>query len=272
MTFKSICDLSIDIYDKILPNLPRDIGIVYGIPRSGMLPASIIATAIGAELGILGGMPCFGERKKNIVLPQRMKILLVDDSIHTGKAMLKATQVLGLDESCYYTCAVYVHSKSKHLIDYYAEVLDNGRIFQWNFSGIKATKDYCWDMDGVICTEPAIYDDDGENYRNEILNVVKPLLLPQVRIKAIVTNRMEKWRNDTETWLSKYGVQYDQLIMQPFSTATERRQNSTPEEFKARHLISLNGTLFIESHDVQAKRIAFLSKRPVLSIESMQLF
>lgn len=272
MDFKSINDLSKDICDKILPNLPRDIGIVYGIPRSGMLPASILATALGAELGVLGGMPAFGARKKNIVLPEQKNILLVDDSIHTGKAMLKATELLGVDKSAYYTCAVYVHSKSIDLIDFYADVLDNGRIFQWNFSGVKATKNYCWDMDGVICTNPAVYDDDGENYRNEILNGVKPLYLPQVKIKAIITNRIEKWRTETEAWLNRYGIQYEQLIMQPYSTAVERRQKSIPEEFKAKYFEELNGTVFIESHDVQAKKIAALSKRPVLSIESMKLF
>ena len=39
MIFRSIKDLSRDIREKLLPALPRDIGIVYGIPRSGMIPA-----------------------------------------------------------------------------------------------------------------------------------------------------------------------------------------------------------------------------------------
>lgn len=272
MEFKSISQLSKDIYDKILPNLPRDIGIVYGIPRSGMLPATIIATAIGAELGILGQSPYFGERKKNITLPKREKILLVDDSSHTGNAMLNAIDSLRIDKSLYYTCTVYAHSKSKNLIDFYAEVLDNGRIFQWNFAGIGATKNFCWDLDGVICTDPKVFDDDGENYRNEILNMVKPLHLPQVKVKAIITNRIDRWRNETETWLNKYGVQYEHLIMQPYSTAVERRLKSTPAGFKASHFLSLNGTIFIESHDATAKMIQSISNRPVLSIESMKLF
>ncbi len=271
MEFKSICDLSRDIFDKILPNLPRDIGIVYGIPRSGMIPASIIATALGAELGILGGIPSFGERKRNINFSERKKILLVDDSIHTGKAMVSASKILGGDRSLYYTCAIYAHSKSKHLIDFYAEILDDGRIFQWNFTGIGATKYFCWDLDGVICTNPIVFDDDGEEYRNEILHGVKPLYLPHVKIRAIVTNRIERWRNETESWLGRHGVQYEDLIMQPFSTAKERRIKSTPEEFKAFHYVSLNGSLFIESHDVLAKKINNITNRPVLSVESMKL-
>lgn len=272
MIFKSISDLSNDIFEKLLPNLPRDIGVVYGIPRSGMLPATILATSLGVDLGILGGQPSFGERKKNIVIPKGSKILLVDDSIHTGKAMLKASMLLKHDRSHYYTCAVYAHSKSIHLIDFYADVIDNGRIFQWNFTGIKATKNYCWDMDGVICTNPSVLDDDGEIYRNEILNCVKPLYIPQVIIKAIITNRIERWRTETEAWLNRYGIQYEQLIMQPYATALERRKNSTPEAFKAKNFLEQNGTIYIESHDNQAKNIAKLSGRPVLSIASMKLF
>jgi uncharacterized HAD superfamily protein len=186
--------------------------------------------------------------------------------------MLKASALLGINRSLYYTCAIYAHSKSIKLVDFHADILDNGRIFQWNFSGIKATQRYCWDMDGVICTDPEVYDDDGDGYRNEILNCVKPLYLPQVRVKAIVTNRIERWRTETEYWLRMYGVKYDNLIMQPYASSIERRNKSSPEEFKAKHFSELNGDVFIESHDKQAKKIADLSGRPVLSIESMNLF
>ena len=42
MQFKSVADLSDDIV-RWLPRLPRDIDLVVGIPRSGMLPATLIA-------------------------------------------------------------------------------------------------------------------------------------------------------------------------------------------------------------------------------------
>lgn len=272
MRFKSLRDLSVDIQFRLLPQLPRDISIVYGIPRSGMLPATIVATALGAKLGIIGGVTFFGSRLKHKVLPEGGKTLLVDDSIHTGKAMAEARGLLRNNRPIDYTCAVYAHSQSLNCVDYYAEVLDEQRIFQWNFTGIKATEGYCWDMDGVICTNPTVFDDDGEAYRNHILNEVKPLYLPQVKVKAIVTNRIERWRRETETWLRRYGVQYECLIMQPWATAAERRAGSSTEEFKARHFTEMDGTAFIESHDDQARRIATLSGRPVLSIESMRLF
>lgn len=272
MRFKSLSDLSVDIQVKLLPQLPRDVGVVYGIPRSGMIPATIIATAIGAKLGTLGGASYFGSRQKHRVLPTGAKVLLVDDSSHTGKAMAAASAALRRERVDHYTCAVYAHTNSSSRLDFYAEVLDDGRIFQWNFTGVKATERFCWDMDGVICTNPTVFDDDGDGYRNHILNEVRPLYLPQVMVKAIVTNRLERWRSETETWLHRYGVQYRELLMQPYPTAAERRQKSRAEEFKVRHFIERDGSIFIESHDRQAQTIAALSRRPVLSVESMQLF
>ncbi len=237
-----------------------------------MVPATIVATAIGATLAVVGGQPTFGSRIKHKVLPEGGKALLIDDSIQTGKAMSAAISSLGSERVIDYRCAVYVHSLSLYSVDFFAEILDGPRMFQWNFNGIRAAQDYCWDLDGVICTAPTVYDDDGEEYQHHILNEVRPLYLPQVKIKAIVTNRIERWRHETETWLRKFGVQYEQLLMQPWSTAAERREKSLPAEFKARHLVDLGASAFIESHDGQARRIAAISGRPVLSIESMRLF
>lgn len=267
MNFRSIKDMSVDIRNHLIPKLPDDIGIVYGIPRSGMLPASIIATTIGADLASVGSEPTSGERKK---LSNRNgdKILLVDDSIYGGGAMYNALRKL--NKECL-TCVVYAHPKSIDKVNYYAVELDGPRFFEWNFTGIKATENYIFDMDGVICEDPKVFDNDGKEYEDEIKRV-KPLYLPQVKVKAICTNRIERWRPQTEEWLRKHGILYDQLIMQQFPTAVERRKHSNPGHYKARHYKNIDAEVFVESHDWQAEIIASLSKKPVLSIESMRLF
>jgi orotate phosphoribosyltransferase len=268
MNFRSIADLRSDIKNYLLPNLPRDVGMVYGIPRSGLLPASIIATALGVDLGMVGGPPLNGVRKDLFVLPKGTKSLLVDDSIFGGGAMRSALSVFRRE--CY-TCAIYAHPKSKHMVNFYAVELPGPRFFEWNFTGIKATEDYMFDMDGVICEDPRVFDDDGSKYQAEIKRV-KPLYLPQTKIKAICTNRIERWRPETEAWLKQHGVVYGQLIMQPFATAVERRNQSDPGKYKAAHYSKSDATVFVESHDRQASTIASESKKPVLSIESMKLF
>jgi len=218
MIFKSINDLYCDIINKIILQLPRDIGFVYGVPRSGMLPATIISTILGVKCGLLGSQAQIGARGENIAL-------LVDDSMHKGGAMLKAKKIMDTYNIEYYSCAIYTYSAASNLVDFYAELNDNKKIYQWNFSGIKATKMFSWDLDGVICTNPSAYDNDGVAYQNEIISGIKPLFLPQVKIHSIITNRIERWRSETVEWLKRFGVQYENLIMQPYSTAVERRLN-----------------------------------------------
>jgi len=268
MNFRSIADLSKDIKDFLLPNLPRDIGMVYGVPRSGLLPASIIATALGVDLGMVGGPLLSGVRTHIFVRKPGNKVLLVDDSIYDGGAMHRARDTFG--KECI-TCAIYAHPKSVDRVDLYAVALDGPRCFEWNFSGIKATENFIFDMDGVICEDPKAFDDDGPKYQ-EAIRRVKPLYLPQTKIKAICTNRIERWRPETTMWLKQHGVVYGELIMQPFATAVERRKKSDPGEYKAAHYVSSQYGLFVESHDSQAKVISNKSKKPVLSIESMRIF
>lgn len=142
MNFKSLRDLTNDIQSKLLPVLPRDISVVYGIPRSGMIPAAILATALGAELAAIGDTPTAGSRRKHKVLPEGGKALLVDDSIHTGKAMTAARALVG-NGGVDYTCAVYAYASSTRCIDFFAEILEGPRMFEWNFTGIKASEGYC---------------------------------------------------------------------------------------------------------------------------------
>lgn len=269
MNFKSIKDLAVDIREQLIPKLPRNIGIVYGVARSGLLPASIIATTIGAKLGTAGDIARCGDRGEYCDSGSGMRVLIVDDSIYGGGAMRHAKSLLIGDN--FLTCAVYASSKAIDKVDYYGMVLDGPRFFEWNFNGIKATEEFMFDMDGVICEDPKVYDDDGIKYQNEIKRV-KPLYLPQVNIKVICTNRIERWRPETEEWLKNYNVRYDTLIMQPFDTAVERRIKSNPGIYKATHFKESTATVFIESHDWQAQKMSELVKKPILSIESMTLF
>lgn len=270
MNFKSINDMAADIKNKLLVKLPRDISIVYGVPRSGMLPAAIIATALGADLSVVGQSGVFaGERSRSFIKNKATgRALLVDDTMYMGGAMRKAVKSFGGECT---TCVVYVSPEARNNVDYFADVLPGPRMFEWNFGGIKATEDYVFDMDGVICEDPKVYDDDGESYRQEIISGVRPKYIPQVKIKAICTNRIERWRTETENWLKRYGVQYGELLMQPYQTAVERRKKSTSAGFKSAYFKN-NGTVFVESHDEHAVQIARTTKKPVLSIESMRLF
>jgi hypothetical protein len=268
--FRSLKDLCRDIREKLLPILPRDIGTVYGIPRSGMIPASIIATAIGARLGVLGGPSFIGARQKNFAFQEGDKTLVVDDSVHHGRAIAGARATIESLTAGYYTCAVYAHPRSLHLVDFYADVLEDQRIFEWNFAGIKAAGKFCWSLDGVICAGISEPPDRSAVSPVDFLSA-KPLHLPQVRVRAIVAERDERWRAETETWLARYGVVYDELIMIP-DTPAIRRSSLSLAKHKAACLVETECELLVEGRDSVAKTIARVARRQVLSVESMELY
>jgi uncharacterized HAD superfamily protein len=174
-----------------------------------------------------------------------------------------------MKENCI-TCAVYANSHNTHLVDYFGVVIDGQRFFEWNFQGRVETPQYMFDLDGVLCVDPDEFDDDGIKYENAIRNA-QPLYLPQTKIKAICTNRIERWRSLTEEWLKQYNVKYETLIMQQYKTAVERRTNSNPAIYKAEQYKKSSSILFIESSETQAIQIAQMTKKPVLSIETMRL-
>ena len=270
MIFKSFKNLVDDIMD-VIPLLPRDIGTVVGVPRSGMIPASVLSTMLGARLAVLGDTStCYGGwRIDNLIKCRGDKILLVDDSSFTGNSILQAKKIL--DKKCT-TLVIYVTSSSKNKLDIYSKITPPDRIFQWNFLAKSLTHTWCFDMDGVICTDPDHFDDDGTGYEKALINA-KPLYLPQTKIKAIVTNRIERWRKITMDWLSKHEVDYDELIMQPFETAVERRQKSNSAVFKSEHYLKYtNSKLFIESSEWQAKKINELTGKHVLCTENFIIY
>ncbi len=268
MIFKSFKNLVDDIMD-IIPLLPRDIGTVVGVPRSGLIPASIISTLLGTKLTILGEKSHGGWRIDNLIKNRGDKILLVDDSSFTGNSIQQARNIL--NKECT-TLVIYVTSSNKSKVDIYSKITPPDRIFQWNFLAKSSTSTWCFDMDGVICTDPDHFDDDGIGYEKAIVNA-KPLYLPQTKIKAIVTNRIERWREVTVAWLKKYKVEYEELIMQPYNTAIERRQRSNPDVFKAENYLKFNNSsLFVESAEWQAKNISELTGKPILCTENFILY
>jgi hypothetical protein len=235
-----------------------------------MIPAAIIATAIGARLGVLGGPTFIGARQKNFAFPGGDKTLVVDDSVHHGRAMAGARAELEGLGAGYYTCAVYAHSRSTHLVDFFADVLDDQRIFEWNFAGIKFAGTFCWSLDRVICVlEPSLTGRLVDSI--EDLRSAKPLYLPQIRVRAIIAERAERWRADTEVWLARYGVVYDELIMLPNSAAIRQSQLSVAK-YKAQRLTETGCELLVEGRDNIAEMIARFTGRQVLSVESMRLY
>ena len=279
VNYRSVADLNDDI-KAWAPTLP-DIDLVVGIPRSGLLAGSILALHLNAPLTDLDGFLearafATGERFEGDANPQPERVLILDDSVLSGSAMTDARDKIAAaslpEETELLFGAVYVSPKGTALVDTYADVVTPPRVFEWNLMhhpGVVPKS--CFDLDGVLCRDPTPREnDDGERYR-EFISTVEPLVVPSKPLGWIVTARLEKYREETEAWLEKHGIEYGELIMLDLPDKETRQRLGNHGEFKAQVYSDLDAMLFVESNHGQAMEIARLTDRPVYSVEHNQI-
>jgi uncharacterized HAD superfamily protein len=122
------------------------------------------------------------------------------------------------------------------------------------------------DMDGVICEDPSIFDDDQEAYIEEIRRL-RPLFCPR-SFQSICTHRLERFRPITEAWLQNHNIRATSIQMYPAKIAAERRKTAGPYgKWKGQVYAQSTAVLFVESCHLQAIKIHQVSQKPVLSIE-----
>lgn len=267
--------------------VPHDIDFVIGVPRSGMIPASMVAEFINVPLidvdsFCAGARPTGGGRLRLTNRDQTSKVLVLDDTVFRGRSMNVAKEKLKpfRDKYQFIYAAVYLEGRGSDVIDFWLEDVRKFTsnftqivLYEWNiFHHIHSIMDFCmYDMDGVLCVDPPD-ERNVERYESYIKNAT-PLFTPTVRIGSIVTYRLKRYRDITERWLNKNGITYGDLIMFQAMSWDERNQSGiSPDQFKANHYIKSNARLFVESNDHQARRIHELSGKPVLCVETNILY
>lgn len=252
--------------------LPRDFDCVVGLPRSGLLVATIIAQ--------LKNIPVASIDKDNkLILLQKgrrvasdviKKLLVVDDSMSVGNTLRDAKHMLK-EYNCEYG-ALYYTSISEQLLDYGFKEVNQLRVFEWNLWQHPILNWSFMDIDGVLCEDPTDeQNDDGINYL-KFLEEVKPKYLPTIYINTLITCRLKKYKKQTEDWLRKYNIQYQNLIMMDYPTKEARQADAKYAEFKAEVYKDSNAKLFIESELWQAKKIANLTNKQVLCTKNMEMY
>ena len=239
MNYRNIDDLNHCILQH-LSILPRDFDLIVGVPRSGMFPANLLALYLNLPVTDIdsfrnGHIYQTGERGKTFNMTHIHKVLVVDDSIATGKAVKKCRELLKDIEHLYNIkyCAIYAVPLHTHSVDNFFEIVDYPRFFQWNIMNHSILQKSCMDIDGVLCADPTPEEnDDGEKYRHFLLNA-PPLFIPKVTIGTLVTSRLEKYRPETEAWLRKNHVKYNKLVMLDLPDMAARQRANCHASFKA---------------------------------------
>ncbi|MEM9467293.1 MAG: phosphoribosyltransferase [Actinomycetota bacterium] len=283
--FASFADLERAVV-RGMARLPADLDLVVGVPRSGMLAATLVAchrhiAVSDLDSFLAGRITGYGKRLHNRqildTVDDARRILVIDDSVSSGRAITEARErVAGSSLSPEIVsrieyAAVFATDAGFDLVDHYFEILPAPRMFAWNMMGSGLLEDACVDIDGVLCVDPTdAQNDDGPAYV-EFLRNAEPLHVPSQRIGHLVTSRLEKYRGETEAWLADHGVEYGELHMIDLPTAEERRRLGVHASHKAEVFVATDARVFLESDAVQSQHIADRSGRNVICIDTLQL-
>jgi uncharacterized HAD superfamily protein len=225
-----------------------DVDAIAGVPVSGLAPAGMLSAATGVKCVPIEAVPD-GVRR----------MLVIEDA--SGYAKMRTQRLGQADGREVLYGAVYACDAALTL-DLVGCIAPKPRIFTWNLFKSNNCARMAYDLDGVLCRDPDVSEIDyGPRYEQFIAGA-DPLRAVKSPLGWIVTGRMERYRTQTEAWLSAHSIRYRELVMAP-----DEQTHTT--EAHARHKAAwmydhLECMAFVESHHTQAARIAELSGRAVI--------
>ena len=268
---------------RLAAELPAsDFDGIVGVARSGLIPATVIATHYHLPLWtvspVTGRVNAIGSgyRLGDSGRPPDGRMLIVDDTGCGGNTMRKATEILAkmVPTHNLYTAAIYATADAARELDAVACVYPKPHFLEWNFANSCFAKDTAFDMDGMICIDPHCYDTDPA-YQDHLAHAA-PLYLPRKWPTVIVTARCEKYRPETMDWLKRHGVACRELVMWPGDPDARWATPDTVAHWKAEILAQLRRTghihFYAESDPRQAAIIAELAKMPVICPAAGRVF
>ncbi|GHA56787.1 phosphoribosyltransferase family protein [Pontibacter akesuensis] len=279
MNYRSIDDMN-HCMAANLAKVPAGTDLIVGVPRSGLLAANLLALHLNlpftdVEGFVEGRILQSGSRLKNYMKPFEAykQVLVIEDSVWSGQSIEEVKEKLvGLypDKQIVYT-AVFIAPEAVDKVDFYFDVCPGPRIFEWNMMHHELLENCCVDIDGVLCKDPTEeQNDDGPLYE-EFLTNVDSHLVPSKTIGCLVTNRLEKYRPQTEAWLARHNIKYKELVMLNLPSKAARLKANNHGGFKASVYIKNDYWLFIESSEWQARQIANLAGKSVYCVDSRKM-
>lgn len=271
MNFKTYSDLGNDIRKHIGALHALDVDLVVGIPRSGMIPAYMIALGLNLhctdidsfarDAQLKSGMTRKVSRDLETAWDAR-KILLVDDSIYSGKSMKLARDSIPASFAGEIVeLAIYSSIRGRDDIDLYLEFVPHPRVFEWNLfhHPILARSAISIDREVAI-----IMNSEGREQKADAEKSTDFSPLSATHVHSLVSIGVEAAkRAEIEAWLAGRGISYDSLV---FLSGKRGSRPASPLEAaseKADYYKSSKLELFIESEESQALNIFKKTGKPV---------
>jgi hypoxanthine phosphoribosyltransferase len=247
---------------QLAKQLPNEYDVVIGIPRAGLIPATVLSEIWGRPLstpddfvnGVIWQSHNVPATQEFTDVREVRKVLVVDDGTFTGEVK---REVLSLLEDCrpdvqVQLASLYTSEAGRELGVKALETRSDRNALEWSLmsSWWRYPGPPCTDLDGVLSL-------DGRPYLTHKL------------FDAVITARPESRRAETEAWLTDNRVDCVELLMLPDST-----ENTFPNvvAFKSKALKERKAYWYWESSDAYALAIRRASGVPVLSVEEMRLY
>lgn len=267
MQYRSVGDLSTDAR-SLAASLPADLDFLVGIPRSGLLAATLVALHRNIPVADLDGIcegrvMATGDRYRGPTdLAEMDRVVVLDDTLNTGKTMEAASERIREAEfSGEITFgAVYVTEEGKGAVDHWGEVVPQPRVFEWNLFHHARLRRWAVSFEGVLCDIDRFSVSEG----TDIL-AAEPIVRPTKPIGWVVSCVPHRFREDIRAWLESHDIAYRAL-------ATDMIGHERPcLEFKQDAYETSNAELFLEGAASAAEALAEAVGQPVYCLETNRL-
>jgi len=261
ISYKQLNEWSLELIKQI----PNKYDLIVGIPRSGLAFASMVATKFGKPLTVPDS---YWMWKSPLPNPGINNILICDDAISSGNQMNIAINMMKIKYpgANIETAVVIKHEQS--VVNYFHSLICDPKMFEWNIAHVKQGRLAC-DIDGVLCPDLPVGFEEEEHpkeYESHINNAI-PQFVPQYVIDVVVSCRVERWRKDTEVWLQKSGIKYEQLKLWNINNPSDR--NGKWSDYKIKQISKVSVNYVFESNWEQSNEINKILGIPVLCFENM---
>ena len=281
MNYKSASDLNTCIWNN-MHKVPRDVDIVVGIPRSGMVPASLLALYLNKPLADLDGFlkghvlsygKRYGQTRRltagSYFKREKQKIILVDDSVSTGRSLTEAKEKIAKANISaeFLFLVVYADPSVFNKADIVLEINKKPRAFQWNMFHHRSINEAVLSFEGVLCKDSEEKDFKNIKESTNLHQRLLPFIVPSTEIGCLVSGLPKETKPNIESWLKYYGVRYRELLM---LSPGEIQDSVQRARVKADIIKERMLEFYIEDRGNEAQSIAAASGKKIFSLEAQR--
>jgi hypothetical protein len=221
MHFRSYADLAHTLTTQ-LGRVPRDVDLIVGIPRSGLIPATVLSLGLNVPMtdidGLLAGrLVITGAARRTGQGPASVSCcrhaLVIDDSILSGSTLATMRQRISAAHLPLKItfAAVYTTRAAADLVDLRFEVCPLPRLFEWNYLHHHQLGSSAVDLDGVLGLDATRINAASPEKRRGLLESMLPSVRPTHRVRRYLSRCAEPTRSDLCAWLHRHSLAFDFL-------------------------------------------------------------